>query len=151
MSEADVARLGLWGRLGGSRKEREAGERQPLLGGKTHAWIVARWAGSYKGRVSGPFGRVCRYKTPICTSILPRMSPTIFRERGYRFFFFSREEARMHVHVMSASGEAKFWLEPEIAVARSTGLSPRELARIRRIIKSHEIELCHAWQSHFGR
>ena len=40
------------------------------------------------------------------------MSPTLFRERGYRFFFFSREEARMHVHVYHADGEAKFWLEP---------------------------------------
>ncbi len=28
------------------------------------------------------------------------MSPTVFRERGYRFYFFSREEPRMHVHVI---------------------------------------------------
>ena len=46
------------------------------------------------------------------------MSPTIHRERGYRFFFFSREEPRMHVHVMCADGESKFWLEPEIEVRR---------------------------------
>jgi hypothetical protein len=78
------------------------------------------------------------------------MSPTVFRERGYRFFFFSREEARMHVHVISPDGEAKYWLEPEIELARSSRFSTQELARIRRIIESHEIELCHAWQSHFG-
>jgi hypothetical protein len=36
------------------------------------------------------------------------MSPTIFKEKGYRFFFFSREEPRMHVHVSSSNGEAKF-------------------------------------------
>lgn len=36
------------------------------------------------------------------------MSPTLFRERGYRFFFISREEARPHVHVYSGDGEAKF-------------------------------------------
>ena len=42
------------------------------------------------------------------------MSPTVFKESGYRFFFFSREEERMHVHVISGDGEAKFWLEPEI-------------------------------------
>ena len=47
------------------------------------------------------------------------MSPTVFREQGYRFFFFSREEQRMHVHVLSADGEAKFWLEPEIELARA--------------------------------
>jgi len=42
------------------------------------------------------------------------MSPTVFKEKGYRFFFFSREESPMHVHVVSDEGEAKFWLEPEI-------------------------------------
>jgi len=47
------------------------------------------------------------------------MSPTIFREKGYRFFFFSREEKRMHIHIISGNGEAKFWLEPQIALARN--------------------------------
>jgi len=42
------------------------------------------------------------------------MSPTVFREKGYRFFFFSREETRMHIHVISGDGEAKFWLEPVV-------------------------------------
>jgi hypothetical protein len=41
------------------------------------------------------------------------MSPTIFRELGFRFFFFSREEPRIHVHVYCSQGEAKFWVEPE--------------------------------------
>ncbi|WP_218961229.1 DUF4160 domain-containing protein [Desulfobotulus mexicanus] len=49
------------------------------------------------------------------------MSPTVFREKGYRFFFFSREETRMHVHIFSASGEAKFWIFPEIELARNYG------------------------------
>jgi Domain of unknown function (DUF4160) len=47
------------------------------------------------------------------------MSPTVFRESGYRFFFFSREEERMHVHILSGNGEAKFWLEPEIKLAKN--------------------------------
>ncbi|CAO5008466.1 hypothetical protein MICAER10613_005880 [Microcystis aeruginosa] len=51
------------------------------------------------------------------------MSPTVFREDGYRFFFFSREETRMHVHVHCAEGEAKFWLEPQIELARNYNLS----------------------------
>lgn len=49
------------------------------------------------------------------------MSPTVFREKGYRFFFFSREEPRMHVHVVSGDGEAKFWLEPELELAKNYG------------------------------
>jgi len=47
------------------------------------------------------------------------MSPTVFRESGYRFFFFSREEKRMHVHVISSEGEAKYWLEPEIELSKN--------------------------------
>jgi hypothetical protein len=51
------------------------------------------------------------------------MSPTIFRERGYRFFFLSREESRMHAHVYCGDGEAKYWLEPEMKLARNYRLS----------------------------
>ena len=40
------------------------------------------------------------------------MSPTVFREKGYRFFFFSREETRAHVHVICGDGEAKFCWHP---------------------------------------
>ena len=47
------------------------------------------------------------------------MSPTVFRAGGFRFYFFSREETRMHVHVHHAEGEAKFWLEPEIELAQN--------------------------------
>ena len=55
------------------------------------------------------------------------MSPTVFREQGFRFFFFSREEPRMHVHVTHTAGEAKFWLEPSIALAQNFGLSAQYL------------------------
>ncbi len=51
------------------------------------------------------------------------MSPTLFRYIGDRFFFFSREEERTHVHVSSADGEARFWLVPVVELARSHGLS----------------------------
>jgi hypothetical protein len=47
------------------------------------------------------------------------MSLTVFRELRYRFFFFSREESRRHVHVVSNDGEAKFWLEPDLELARN--------------------------------
>lgn len=37
------------------------------------------------------------------------MSPTVLRYKKYRLFFFSREETRRHVHIVSPEGEAKFW------------------------------------------
>lgn len=78
------------------------------------------------------------------------MSPTVFREGPFRFFFFSRQELRTHVHVQSADGEAKFWLEPKIELARSQGLTARDLGRIRRLVEKHEQEIRDAWNSHFG-
>jgi hypothetical protein len=78
------------------------------------------------------------------------MSPTIFREKGYRFFFFSREETRMHVHVYCGDGEAKFWLEPEIELARNYCLSRLQLKQIEEIIEDHYNELTSAWQKHFN-
>jgi hypothetical protein len=47
------------------------------------------------------------------------VSPTVFREGGFRFYFFSLEESRMHIHVHGEGGEAKFWIEPRIELART--------------------------------
>ena len=77
------------------------------------------------------------------------MSPTVLRVRGYRFFFFSREETRPHVHVQHATGEAKFWLEPTIEVARNFGLTPQRLAAALRLARGHANEIRRAWQAHF--
>ena len=79
------------------------------------------------------------------------MSPTVLRSAGFRLFFFSREEARMHVHVQHADGEAKFWLEPELELALSTGLTDRRLASVKRLIEENEDAIREAWKKHFGR
>ena len=78
------------------------------------------------------------------------MSPTIFQERGYRFFFFSREEPRMHVHIHCGHGEAKFWMEPEIELAQNYGLTSTDLRAVERLIGEHKDEIKRAWQEHFG-
>ena len=79
------------------------------------------------------------------------MSPTVFRWRGYRFFFFSREEERMHVHVYCADGEAKFWLEPEIELANNHGIRRSELTAVQRVVEEHRDEIAAAWRDHFRR
>ena len=76
-------------------------------------------------------------------------SPTVLRVRGYRFYFFSREERRPHVHVQHASGEAKIWLDPEVALAAVYGLSDTRAAMAVRIAKEHEREIRAAWRAHF--
>ena len=78
------------------------------------------------------------------------MSPTIHRERGYRFFFFSREELRPHIHVYGRDGEAKFWLDPKLELARNYRLSKVQLREIEKIIEAHYDEFKAAWEEYFG-
>lgn len=78
------------------------------------------------------------------------MSPTVFREGPFRFFFFSREEERIHVHVQSADGEAKFWIEPDIELARNYNLSDQDVSRALELVVDHEQEIKDAWHGHFG-
>jgi hypothetical protein len=78
------------------------------------------------------------------------MSPTVMRYRGYRFFFFSREEKRKHVHITSSSGEAKFWIEPDIDMATSSGFTSTELNELKDIIEKYENEIREVWDKHFG-
>jgi hypothetical protein len=79
------------------------------------------------------------------------MSPTVFRHKKYRFYFFSREESRVHVHVTCPDGEAKFWIEPSLSLAQNFGLSQRQLRTLTQIIEEHKDEIKSAWRGHFGR
>lgn len=116
----------------------------PTILAKQLMELVARKVGSYmkQGRFAVDGRQTHGYNG--------RMSPTGFSHDGYHFFFFSREEARPHVHVVSSEGEAKFWLKPEIRLASSYHYSRKQLRGITKIIEEHEIELIRAWQKHFG-
>lgn len=77
------------------------------------------------------------------------MSPTVFRVGPYRFYFFSREEERVHIHVTCSDGEAKFWLESAVSLAASTGLSRKQLNDIQTIVELRRDEIAEAWNQHF--
>ncbi|MEC9362509.1 MAG: DUF4160 domain-containing protein, partial [Pseudomonadota bacterium] len=78
------------------------------------------------------------------------MAPTVLREGAFRLFFFSREESRMHVHISHSDGEAKYWLEPSIALAQNFGLSASLLRQAEQLVKTHEHRIRTAWNEHFG-
>ena len=56
------------------------------------------------------------------------------------FFFFSREEPRMHVHVS----------HPEIVLADLVGLSARQIADAQDMVERHTGKSRDAWIPHFG-
>jgi hypothetical protein len=56
----------------------------------------------------------------------------------------------MHVHVQCPDGEAKFWLEPNIALAHNHGLSDQQVRAAQRLVEAHADEICIAWRKHFA-
>ena len=79
--------------------------------------------------------------------------PVVFRHRNVRFHFFSNEGApreAVHVHAESKDGEAKFWLYPQVRVARSAGYSRRQLRELAELIGQRRQEIERAWDEHFG-
>jgi hypothetical protein len=79
------------------------------------------------------------------------MSPTVFREGQFRFYFNSREEDRMHAHIESPDGELKVWLEPRIEVAQNHGIPEREVTKILRILEKRHGEIEERWREHRRR
>lgn len=78
------------------------------------------------------------------------MSPTIFRWKGFRFYFFSREEQRIDIHVRDANGQAQFWIEPDVVLENNYGIEETALAEIQSIIKQRKQEIVDAWYEHFS-
>lgn len=79
--------------------------------------------------------------------------PVIFRERGFRFHFYSYEGSPrepVHVHVARPGGDAKIWLFPEARVAQSRGLAPRELRWLLEIVNIRQQEIENAWNNFFA-
>jgi hypothetical protein len=65
------------------------------------------------------------------------------------FYFFSREESRIHIHVSCPDGEAKFWLEPEIELATNYKLSRVQIKQIEKLVEDHYDEFKTAWNHTF--
>jgi hypothetical protein len=78
------------------------------------------------------------------------MSPTFLTEKGYRFFIWSKEEERKHIHIIKDDKQCKFWLEPAIEIAENTGFKQHELNEISKMIIDNETDFKQQWDRHFG-
>lgn len=78
------------------------------------------------------------------------MTPTIFRDGPFRFFFFSREATRMHVPVSHPDGEARLGLSPAVELASHTGLAPLVINEAQKRVEHHRQEIIDAWHQHFS-
>lgn len=79
--------------------------------------------------------------------------PIVFTYRGFRFFFFSNEgdpREPVHIHLRKDGNLAKFWLNPDVQLADSSGFAAKELNKIRGIIDNKKAEIEYAWNKHFN-
>lgn len=79
--------------------------------------------------------------------------PVILRFKGFSFFFYSNEGNPLepaHIHVRNADGEAKFWLTPDVSLARNDGFNARELRELAEIIEQNSTKFVEAWNEYFA-
>ena len=79
--------------------------------------------------------------------------PVVFRERGYRFHFFSNEvdpREPLHVHVANSGADAKFRLFPVVSVAYNRGFSAKVQSDLMKVVEARRDEIERAWDEHSG-
>lgn len=82
-----------------------------------------------------------------------RTMPVVLRYQGFKFFFYSNEGNPLeppHIHVRNSDGEAKFWLSPDVQLARNDGFSARTLKEISTVVLHNKDQLERAWHDYFA-
>ena len=74
--------------------------------------------------------------------------PTLLRWNGYKFFFFSLEEDRPHVHITKQNAQAKFWLE-QVELVKSKGFSQKDLNVLEKKVSQEREMLLEKWNDYF--
>lgn len=76
--------------------------------------------------------------------------PTIFKWRGHRFLFYSKEIGEPpHIHVLHDARQLKIWLV-DMRVARNVGFAPHEVNAILKIAEEQRSAFLEAWNDYFG-
>ncbi len=55
-----------------------------------------------------------------------------------------------HIHVRGTDGEAKFWLTPEVLLARNDGFNARDLKELVGVVEENRKRLMEAWNDYFA-
>jgi hypothetical protein len=79
------------------------------------------------------------------------MSPVFMLESEYTFKIYSNEEDRMHIHVLYGGHEAKYWLEPQVELAKNTGIPEHKLNEIKKIVDEYADRFKEQFRQHIGK
>lgn len=79
--------------------------------------------------------------------------PTVHREDGLRFFFYSDEGDPLepvHIHVRGNGCEAKFWLGPSVSMAYNRGFNAHTITKIAKMVENSRDYFEDKWNEHFA-
>jgi hypothetical protein len=76
--------------------------------------------------------------------------PTVFYFEAMRFYFYSNEESRIHIHV-ELSGKRTKILMDTLEVAKNNGFTEVQLRKIIKIARLNEKEIKTSWEEHFKK
>ena len=76
--------------------------------------------------------------------------PTIFRENGYRFFFFSNEHLPKHIHIEKSDKYLKVEIET-LNILNNFKMTSKEQKEVIDIISKHQKDFLEAWNEYFNR
>lgn len=117
-----------------------------MIGDKNEAEWVPNWGSA--STVARSKSRVLKVGITITGNM-----PIVFCERGFRFFFYSNEcspREPVHIHVEKDGVEAKFWLNPVVALAYNDGYRTRTVRELRGIIEANRDLIERTWNEFFG-
>jgi hypothetical protein len=80
--------------------------------------------------------------------------PKVFYWNGYVFFFYSNEGSpleRIHIHARKGGQVAKFFIEPELILESSWGMSSKELNELERQIEKNKELIRSKWDEYFNK
>jgi hypothetical protein len=76
--------------------------------------------------------------------------PVVLRIGQFVFQFWASDRSEPpHVHVRAGRRKAKYWLVPEVRLARNQGFKPHELTVIRALVLEHSEFLLERWHEFF--
>ena len=57
----------------------------------------------------------------------------------------------MHIHVLCCGQEAKFWLEPQVELAKNSGIPEHKLSEIKKIVEKYADSFKEQFCQHIGK
>jgi len=76
--------------------------------------------------------------------------PTLLRENGYRFFFFSDEHLPKHVHIEKSDKYMRVELE-NLKVTDNYHMTSKEIREVMRMIEKHKQLFLEGWDGYFNQ